>query len=46
MLKKGGLWERYQRQTEQRQVIRELNAKKSKEVSNSENFFQMIFDKK
>ncbi|KAI1720883.1 activator of basal transcription 1 [Ditylenchus destructor] len=46
VLKKGGLWEHYQRQIRQRQVLKETKSKKSKQLGSSEQFLHMIFDAK
>lgn len=46
MLKKRGLWERYQRQIHQRRVIDEEKLAKSQAVNESDDFLRMIFDKK
>lgn len=45
MLKKSGLWDRYQKQIKQRQLVDETKKEKSKEVNESEDFLHMIFDK-
>ncbi|KAH7728310.1 basal transcriptional activator hABT1 [Aphelenchoides avenae] len=45
MLKKSGLWDRYQKQVRQRQLIDESKKEKSKAVNESDDFLHMIFDK-
>ncbi len=45
MLKKGGLWERYQRQVRQRRAVADGRRKKNKEVGQKDDFLQLIFDK-
>uniref|UniRef100_A0A915CV65 Activator of basal transcription 1 n=1 Tax=Ditylenchus dipsaci TaxID=166011 RepID=A0A915CV65_9BILA len=42
VLKKGGLWERYQHQIQQRQVLKEAKKSKSKQVNQSDKFLHMI----
>jgi hypothetical protein len=44
VLKKGGLWERYQHQIQQRRALRDAKKSKSKEVGQSDQFLHMIFD--
>uniref|UniRef100_A0A914CQH9 Activator of basal transcription 1 n=1 Tax=Acrobeloides nanus TaxID=290746 RepID=A0A914CQH9_9BILA len=46
VLKKGGLWDQYQRQVKQQSVIKESQKKKSRQVNESTDFLHMIFDAK
>jgi hypothetical protein len=43
ILKKSGLWERYQQQYEQKQVLDEQQKELSKELNSDEGFLKMIF---
>jgi len=44
VLKKGGLWERYQMQIQQRSIVNESKKQKSKSINESQSFLKMIFD--
>lgn len=44
ILKKSGLWQRYQLQHQQRQVFQDDDQQRSKELNGSEGFLKMIFD--
>uniref|UniRef100_A0A0N4ZP09 Activator of basal transcription 1 n=1 Tax=Parastrongyloides trichosuri TaxID=131310 RepID=A0A0N4ZP09_PARTI len=46
VLKKGGLWERYQKQITQRKLVTQQKKTKSEETAKSEDFMHLIFDKK
>jgi len=46
VLKKGGLWEQYNRQVKQQTVIKQSQKNKSRKMNESEDFLHMIFDAK
>uniref|UniRef100_A0A0N5CG18 Activator of basal transcription 1 n=1 Tax=Strongyloides papillosus TaxID=174720 RepID=A0A0N5CG18_STREA len=46
VLKKGGLWERYQKQIKQRQLVGDKKKEEAQELGKSDDFMHLIFDSK